>query len=143
MALKSTKLEKDSLALVVSTPTTTRGQKIKSKDDPKTDKGKKKKKGKSSSVLVLEQNYLYFTEDKAQESAEIEEEDSSATELDGPFPTQLRITGHEYTLRQRGAKKFSNTIETPLVLTPSPPVSSLPALSPHATTPRTSPPPAT
>ncbi|XP_057459257.1 histone acetyltransferase GCN5-like [Actinidia eriantha] len=66
------------------------------------------------------------------DSAKLEEEDSSAIKSNGPSPTRFRTTGHEYALIQEGAKKFSNTIETPLVLTPSPPVSPLHAPSPHA-----------
>ena len=71
MASKSKKSKKDSLALVVLTPTMARGQKRKSKDDHSKVKGKKKK-GESTSVPALEQNVLYFAEDKAQERYNID-----------------------------------------------------------------------
>ncbi|PSS08290.1 DNA double-strand break repair Rad50 ATPase [Actinidia chinensis var. chinensis] len=77
------------------------------------------------------------------DSAELEEEDSYTIESNGPSLTWLQITGYKYMLRHREMMKFSNTMETPLVLTHSPPISPLPALSPHATPPHTSPPPAT
>ena len=53
------------------------------------------------------------------EAQEGEEEDSSTTKSDALAPT----TGHKYGLGQREGKKFSNTQDKPLVLTPSPPAS--------------------
>lgn len=53
---------------MVSTPTTEKGQKRKSKADPRKDKGKKKKgESTSTSVPSLEQNVLYFDKDESQE----------------------------------------------------------------------------
>ena len=66
MALKSIKMKKQRLALVVSTPTTAKGQKRKAKDDLSKER-RKKKKGESSSTHVLECNTLYFVEDTGQE----------------------------------------------------------------------------
>ena len=71
MASKSIKSKKQSLALVVLTPTTAKSQKRIFKDNPNKDKGKKKK-GESSFTLALEKNMLYFTKDKAQERYNIE-----------------------------------------------------------------------
>ena len=71
MAPKSTKSKKQSLALVLSTPTMARGQKRKSKDYYSKDKGKNKK-GESTSVLALERNVPYFDEDKSQERYNID-----------------------------------------------------------------------
>ena len=69
MAPKITKSKKVSKALVVSTPHALKGQKRKSKVDSSQDNGKmkKRKKGESTSITALEQNELYFNEDKAQE----------------------------------------------------------------------------
>ena len=52
---------------------------------------------------------------------EVEEEDSSSTEFD--TPPLIRKTGHKYGLREREGKKFSDTVDTPLILTPLPPAS--------------------
>ncbi|GFY95298.1 hypothetical protein Acr_10g0006830 [Actinidia rufa] len=57
-----------------------------------------------------------------------DEEDSSATESDAS--PLLRTIGHKYALRYREAKKLSNTMETPLVLTLSPPSFPRPTPSP-------------
>ena len=69
------------------------------------------------------------------ESEEVEQktgdEDSSATNSDGP--PFIRKTVHKYALRQREAKKFSNTMDTPLILTPSPPPSQQPTTPLHST----------
>ena len=59
--------------------------------------------------------------DKAEQDVEAEEEDSSITESNALSPILSRKTGHKYALRQREGKKFLNTLDTPLVLTPSPP----------------------
>ena len=61
MAQKSAKLKKDSLALVVSTPIEEKGQKRKSKANPRKDKRKKKKR-----------KMLYFDKDKSQERYNID-----------------------------------------------------------------------
>ena len=59
MAPKITKLKKVFKALVVSTPTTVKGDKRKSKIDPNKDKGKRKKSEKESThATTLEQNEL-------------------------------------------------------------------------------------
>ncbi|GFZ12043.1 hypothetical protein Acr_23g0004280 [Actinidia rufa] len=70
MALKSAKSKKQSLALVVLTPTMAKGQKRKSKVDPSKEKGKKK--GESTFVPALKRNVLYFNEDKSQERYNID-----------------------------------------------------------------------
>ena len=59
-------MKKQSLTLVVSTPTTAKGQKRKAIGDLSKEK-RKKKKGKSSSIPTLERNTLYFAEDMGQE----------------------------------------------------------------------------
>ena len=66
MASKSTKMKKQSLALVVLTPTTAKDQRRKAKGNLSKESVKKKK-GKSSSAPVLECNTLYFAEDTGQE----------------------------------------------------------------------------
>ena len=64
--LKSSKPKKQSLALVVSTPTMAKGQKRKATNDLSKEKGKNKKR-ESSSALVLEWNTLYLDKDMSQE----------------------------------------------------------------------------
>ena len=66
MAPKSTKPKKQLLALAASTPDMAKGQNRKAQGDSGKGKGKKKK-GESSSAPSLEQNMLYFEEDKCQE----------------------------------------------------------------------------
>ena len=66
MTPKSSRSKKDSLNLVVSTPTATKGQKRKAQGDSSKRKGKKKK-GEASSAPTLERNILCFDEDEGQE----------------------------------------------------------------------------
>ncbi|GFS38377.1 hypothetical protein Acr_00g0057120 [Actinidia rufa] len=72
-----------------------------------------------------------------QEEDESDEVDSSDKKSDVPLLT--RKVGHEYSLRKRGATKFSNTMDTPLILTPSPPPSPQPTTPIHVSSPRVSP----
>ncbi|XP_057481984.1 uncharacterized protein LOC130768894 [Actinidia eriantha] len=62
-------------------------------------------------------------EKEAEQEKDGEEDDSSAIESDVPSPISGQKLGQKYGLRQREGKKFSNTMDTPLVLTPSPPAS--------------------
>ena len=74
MELKIAKSKKVSKALVVLPPIVSKGQKRKSKADSSKDKGKRKKseKGVSTPTTSLEQNELYFDEDKSQERYNID-----------------------------------------------------------------------
>ncbi|GFY91588.1 hypothetical protein Acr_07g0017840 [Actinidia rufa] len=102
MAPKNPKSKKVSQALVVSTPTTAKSQKRKSKVDPSKDKGKK---GESTSAPALEQNVLYFDEDKLQERDNItrkeylkvlygEDTDECVQPIANELPLELRLVHH-------------------------------------------------
>ena len=59
-------------------------------------------------------------ENEAEQENNSEKDESSTTESNALSPIFDYRTGHKYALRQRESKKFSNTMDTPLVLTPTP-----------------------
>ena len=64
-----------------------------------------------------------------------QEDDTSDIESDTSSSTLLRTSGHKYALRQREANKFSNTVDTLLILTPSPQASPQPTTPVHVFSP--------